>query len=145
LITRSLHLLTDSADRLQNLDFATPVDVKSHVKEITSLGQAMNRARDAIFTFALYVPKEFVRKVIQAGSFSGRTASRHEVTALFTDIYDFTTISEAHSSEQAVAILSEYFDIFDDAVTAHNGSIIQFLGDSSSPCGTRRSPTKSTP
>lgn len=130
LITRSLHLLTDSADRLQNLDFATPVDVRSHVKEITSLGQAMNRARDAIFTFALYVPKEFVRKGIQSGSFSGRTASRQEVTALFTDIYDFTTISEAHSPEQVVAMLSEYFDIFDDAVTAHSGSIIQFLGDS---------------
>ncbi|SFU22458.1 Adenylate and Guanylate cyclase catalytic domain-containing protein [Mesorhizobium sp. YR577] len=27
-------------------------------------------------------------------------------------------------------MLSEYFDIFEDAVTAHNGSIIQFLGDS---------------
>jgi adenylate cyclase len=130
LITKSLHLLTNSADRLQNLDFATPVNVKSHVREIRSLSQAMNRARDAIFTFALYVPKEFVRKGIQAGSFSGRAASRQEVTALFTDIYDFTTISEAHSPEQVVVMLSEYFDIFDDAVTAHNGSIIQFLGDS---------------
>ncbi|WP_084646705.1 adenylate/guanylate cyclase domain-containing protein [Mesorhizobium sp. WSM2561] len=129
-ITKSLHLLTDSAQRLQSLDFATPVDVRSHVTEITSLSRAMNRARDAIFTFALYVPKEFVRKGIQSGSFTGRTASRQEVTALFTDIYDFTTISEAYSPEQVVEMLSEYFDIFEDAVTEHNGSVIQFLGDS---------------
>jgi adenylate cyclase len=130
LITKSLHRLTDSADRLQNLDFATPVDVSSHVTEITTLGRAMNRARDAIFTFALYVPKEFVRKGIQSGYFTGRTAVRQELTALFTDIYDFTTISEAHPPEQVVAMLSEYFDILEEAVSLHNGSIIQFLGDS---------------
>jgi adenylate cyclase len=130
LVTKSLEQLTVSANRLQNLDFATPVEMSSHVSEISSLGRAMNSARDAIFTFALYVPKEFVRKSIQAGHFAGRSARRQEVTALFTDIYDFTTISEGHSPEEVVAMLSEYFDILDEAVTAHDGSIIQFLGDS---------------
>ncbi|WP_353644367.1 adenylate/guanylate cyclase domain-containing protein [Mesorhizobium sp. WSM2239] len=130
LVTKSLERLTDSAKRLQNLDFTTPVETSSHVSEISSLGKAMNSARDAIFTFALYVPKEFVRKSIQAGHFAGRSARRQEVTALFTDIYDFTTISEGHSPEEVVAMLSEYFDILDEAVTAHHGSIIQFLGDS---------------
>jgi adenylate cyclase len=130
LVTKSLEKLTESANRLQNLDFTTPVETSSHVSEISSLGKAMNSARDAIFTFALYVPKEFVRKSIQAGHFAGRSARRQEVTALFTDIYDFTTISEEHSPEEVVAMLSEYFDILDEAVTAHDGSIIQFLGDS---------------
>ncbi|MET0576100.1 MAG: adenylate/guanylate cyclase domain-containing protein [Mesorhizobium sp.] len=130
LITKSLEQLTESANRLQNLDFTTPVEVPSHVAEISSLGKAMNRARDAIFTFALYVPKEFVKKSVQAGYFTGRSAKREEVTALFTDIYDFTTISEGHSPEDVVAMLSEYFDILDEAVNAHHGSIIQFLGDS---------------
>ncbi|MCV3243711.1 adenylate/guanylate cyclase domain-containing protein [Mesorhizobium sp. ZC-5] len=129
-ITKSLERLTESANRLQNLDFATPIEVASHVQEISTLGGAMNRARDAIFTFALYVPKEFVRKSVQAGYFTGRSAKRQEVTALFTDIYDFTTISEGHSPEEVVAMLSEYFDILDEAVKTHEGSIIQFLGDS---------------
>ena len=35
----------------------------------------MNRARDAIFTFALYVPKELVRQGIEAGHFAGRAAA----------------------------------------------------------------------
>lgn len=130
LITKSLHLLTNGANRLQNLDFATPIDVPSHVSEISALGRAMNKARDAIFTFTLYVPKELVRKGIEAGHFTGRAAWRQEVTALFTDIYDFTTISERHSPEEVVAMLSEYFDIFSETVGEHNGTIIQFLGDS---------------
>ncbi|WP_429810758.1 adenylate/guanylate cyclase domain-containing protein [Ensifer sp. B1-9] len=130
LITKGLNQLTASANRLQDLDFTTPIDVSSHVSEISTLGGAMNRARDAIFTFALYVPKELVRKGIESGQFSGRSAWRQEVTALFTDIYDFTTLSEKYPPEEVVAMLSEYFDIFSETVGEHEGTIIQFLGDS---------------
>ncbi|QRM56209.1 adenylate/guanylate cyclase domain-containing protein [Sinorhizobium sp. BG8] len=130
MITQSLRQLTASANRLQNLDFSTPIDVSSRVREISTLGNAMNRARDAIFSFALYVPKELVRRGMESGEFSGRTARRQEVTALFTDIYDFTTISERHAPEEVVSMLSEYFDILNEAVKAEGGTIIQFLGDS---------------
>ncbi|NRP72075.1 Adenylate cyclase 1 [Ensifer psoraleae] len=130
LITKSLHQLTASANRLQDLDFTTPIDVPSRVTEISTLNGAMNKARDAISTFALYVPKELVRRGVESGQFSGRAAWRQEVTALFTDIYDFTTISERHAPEDVVAMLSEYFDIFSEMVDAHSGTIIQFLGDS---------------
>lgn len=130
LVTQSLGQLTASANRLQDLDFTAPSQVASHVTEISTLGRAMNRARDAIFTFALYVPKELVRKGIESGQFAGRGARRQEVTAWFTDIYDFTTLSEQRTPEEVVALLSDYFDIFNDTVSAHGGEIIQFLGDS---------------
>ncbi|WP_428415031.1 adenylate/guanylate cyclase domain-containing protein [Pararhizobium sp.] len=130
LITQSLSQLTANANRLQDLDFTAPRQVTSHVTEISTLGRAMNRARDAIFTFALYVPKELVRKGIESGQFAGRSARRQEVTAWFTDIYDFTTLSEQRTPEEVVALLSDYFDIFNETVSAHGGEIIQFLGDS---------------
>jgi adenylate cyclase len=52
------------------------------------------------------------------------------VTAIFTDIYDFTTISEGNSPEAVVTMLSDYFDILNRTVNANNGTIVQFLGDS---------------
>jgi adenylate cyclase len=52
------------------------------------------------------------------------------VTAWFTDIYDFTTLSEQRTPEEVVALLSDYFDIFNETVSEHGGEIIQFLGDS---------------
>ena len=130
LVTQSLSQLTANAKRLQDLDFTAPSNVFSHVTEISTLGRAMNRARDAIFTFALYVPKELVRKGIESGQFAGRSARRQEVTAWFTDIYDFTTLSEQRTPEEVVALLSDYFDIFNETVGEHGGEIIQFLGDS---------------
>lgn len=130
MITRSLNQLTEGAERLRELDFKAEIDVPSRVHEIHMLSGAMRQARDAIFTFALYVPKELVRKGIESGEFSHRIANRHEVTAIFTDIYDFTSISEQNSPEAVVNMLSDYFDILNRTVNAHNGTIIQFLGDS---------------
>lgn len=130
LITQSLSQLTANANRLQDLDFTAPTEVSSHVTEISTLDRAMNRARGAIFTFALYVPKELVRKGIESGQFAGRGARRQDVTAWFTDIYDFTTLSEQRTPEEVVALLSDYFDIFNETVSEHGGEIIQFLGDS---------------
>ena len=130
LITASLQRLTDGANRMQDLDFRTPIEAPSSVREISTLSGAMNRARDAIFTFALYVPRELVRKGMESGAFSGRNATRQEVTALFTDIYDFTTISEHYPPEDVVTMLSVYFDVLNQAVRDNQGTIIQFLGDS---------------
>src|SRR4029453_16303922 len=116
--------------RLHEFDFETPVEVRSRVKEISALAAAMTTARTTIGTFGLYVPKELVRRIIVAGDFAGRGAKREDVTALFTDIYDFTTISEHHSPEEVVAMLSDYFDIFSETIAEYGGAIIQFLGDS---------------
>jgi adenylate cyclase len=130
LVTKALQALTHDVERLQHLDFETPIKVRSHIEEISTLAGAMAMAREAIHTFALYVPRELVRRIVEAGQFTERSARRQEVTALFTDIYDFTTISERHPPEDVVAMLSGYFDIFSEVVEAHNGAIIQFLGDS---------------
>ena len=62
----------------------------------------MAKGLEAIRTFGLYVPKELVRRIVDAGQFTGRSAQRQDVTSMFTDIFDFTTISERHSPEEVV-------------------------------------------
>ena len=57
-------------------------------------------------------------------------AARQDVTLLFTDIRDFTTISEQHSPEAVVDMLSAYFQRMNEVVEDHNGAIVQYLGDS---------------
>ncbi|WP_188612961.1 adenylate/guanylate cyclase domain-containing protein, partial [Chelatococcus reniformis] len=76
------------------------------------------------------VPVEIVRRILDDGRFAGRSAARQEVTALFTDIADFTTISERIAPEEVVAMLSAYFDRIHQVVLANDGVLIQFLGDS---------------
>lgn len=130
LITRSLSALTVEAARLGDLDVGQPSFPHSHIAEINSLARALAVARDAITSFALYVPRELVRKIVASNSVATGAAVRDEISVLFTDIRDFTTICERTSPEEVVAMLSAYFDEINGSVEANHGTIIQFLGDS---------------
>lgn len=129
LITRSLSALTGQAARLGDLDFEQPTPAPSSISEINALATGLAVARDAIRSFALYVPRELVRKIVASSVTSGN-AGREEISVLFTDIRDFTTICERTSPEDVVAMLSAYFEEINRCVEVNHGSIIQFLGDS---------------
>ncbi|BCH21109.1 adenylate/guanylate cyclase domain-containing protein [Mesorhizobium sp. L-8-3] len=130
LITRSLSVLTRQAARLGDLDFAAASMPSSNIAEINSLASGLAVARDAISSFALYVPRELVRKIVANSAIASETAVRQEISVLFTDIRDFTTICEKTSPEEVVGLLSAYFDAINASVEANGGSIVQFLGDS---------------
>lgn len=128
-ITRSLSKLTADAMQLGNLEVRAPEMERSYVTEINLLSEALAVARDAIRNFALYVPRELVRKIV-ASKGAAALGERLDVTIIFTDIRDFTTISEDHAPEDVVSWLSAYFGMMNETVEANHGTIIQFLGDS---------------
>ncbi|MDR6756058.1 adenylate cyclase [Mycoplana sp. BE70] len=129
LISRSLYRLSDEARRIGDLDFAAKGASHSLISEINTLAGALAASRRAIGQFALYVPREVVRRIINPADTSTR-AARQDVTALFTDIRDFTTISEQHPPEEVVDILSAYFEMLNQIIERHGGTVVQYLGDS---------------
>ncbi|MGE0279495.1 MAG: adenylate/guanylate cyclase domain-containing protein [Rhizobiaceae bacterium] len=128
LISRALIELAADARRIGDLNFESRPRGHSWITEINMLASALASARSAIRTFALYVPRELVRKIVAAGQ--GDDAARQEVSVLFTDIKDFTTISEQLPPEDVVEMLGEYFQRLNQIVERNGGVIVQYLGDS---------------
>ena len=72
-----------------------PLAGRITIKEIHELGSAMNLAQRTIRSFARFVPKEIVRGVMDKSVSAELGGVREEVTVVFTDVRDFTTIAES--------------------------------------------------
>ncbi len=78
-------------------------------------------------TFGKYVTPE-IRDEILAGRLRGEGELK-EATILFADLRDFTPWVEATAPRQVVQDLNEYFTEMDQAIRAHRGLVLQFIGD----------------
>jgi len=78
-------------------------------------------------TFGKYVTPE-IRDEILAGRIRGEGELK-EATILFADLRDFTPWVEATEPRQVVQDLNEYFTEMDQAIRAHRGLVLQFIGD----------------
>jgi len=102
--------------------------------EIGSVAEGFNRMLHGLReremvkeTFGKYVTPE-VRDAILAGRVRGE-GELIEATILFADLRDFTPWVEATEPRQVVRDLNEYFTEMDQAIRAHGGLVLQFIGD----------------
>ncbi len=102
--------------------------------EIGSVAEGFNRMLHGLReremvkeTFGKYVTPE-IRDEILAGRIRGE-GELTEATILFADLRDFTPWVEATAPRQVVQDLNEYFTEMDEAIRAHRGLVLQFIGD----------------
>src|SRR5262249_24560032 len=69
-----------------------------------------------------------VDRVLATGGASLQPVQR-EVTVLFSDIRNFTTMSENMPPQDVLSLLDEYFGHMGQIVRAHEGMLNKFIGD----------------
>src|SRR5579864_2432317 len=94
-MSRSLKAITAQAARLQTLGAPDSSPVGSWIREVHELGLTVSLAQRAIWSFARFVPKELVRRIVDNSIPTDLGGVRQEITVLFTDVRNFTTIAEA--------------------------------------------------
>ncbi len=78
-------------------------------------------------TLARYMTKEVADQLMNSEAELG--GQMKELTVLFCDIRNFTTISEKLGPQETVAMLNEYFTLMVDIVFHHGGILDKFIGD----------------
>ena len=87
------------------------------------------RARQTRAMFAQYVPPAVVSRLIAQPDLMRLGGEAREVTLMFTDLANFTTLSEQLSAEQTVEVLTAYFNAMTPIVHATGGTVDKFIGD----------------
>jgi adenylate cyclase len=128
-MSRSLKEITVQAGRLQTMAAPNPSAVASQIKEINELGITVNLAQHAIWSFARFVPKEIVRGLLDRSISTELGGIREEITVVFTDVRDFTTIAESADADILMHQTSRYFSVLTEAFLAEGGTVDKFIGD----------------
>lgn len=79
--------------------------------------------------FVQYVPPELVREMSENPSDYGMSGESREMTVLFSDIRNFTTIAETMNPRQLTQYMNEIFTFLTQIIYKHRGTIDKYIGD----------------
>ncbi len=79
--------------------------------------------------FSRYVADEVVERIMASGKLPDLGGEALNVTVLFADIRNFTSISERLSAHEVVEMLNAYFSSICEPILEYGGTVDKFIGD----------------
>jgi adenylate cyclase len=129
ILSKSLRELARETDNIQKFRFTNDARLHSPIREIDELGRSVSTMRTLAQAFSNFVPKRLVQQLVETGSAMTLGGTRREVTVLFTDVANFTGITENRDPAQVMQFTSRYFAVMSEAIMANNGTVDKFIGD----------------
>ena len=80
-------------------------------------------------SFESYLDPRIISQMMQGDTLPSFGGEHREITAIFTDIADFTTTAETMDAATVAELLGEYFGVLSDVVVRNGGLVNDFIGD----------------
>jgi adenylate cyclase len=80
-------------------------------------------------SFESYLDPRIISEMMQGDTLPSFGGAHREITAIFTDIADFTTTAETMDAATVAGLLGEYFGVLSDVVVQNGGLVNDFIGD----------------
>ncbi len=130
-IAKPVRRLSDSAKRVHDLDISNIAEIEgSFFRELDEAARSYNFMLEGLRWFELYVPKRLVRQLMRHNASKQINTSHRDVVIMFTDIVEFTTLSEHLTASQTALFLNDHFAGLADCIQKNGGTIDKFIGDS---------------
>ncbi len=130
-ITQPLKSIAREFEEMSSLSTEqTPSADDSPVTEVAGMMRAREVMRTGLRSFKKYVPLDLVRQLMESGRAPELGGERRSMTVMFSDVVDFTRISEELGEpEELVSALAEYLDVMSAMIAKQNGTVDKYIGD----------------
>ncbi len=128
-IARPIRAVAQETQKIRQLIFDPSPEIDSRITEIRLLTESVAAMKTAIRTFGQYVPKALVEQLIKSDNVQGLGGERRQLSILFSDVANFTDLSEVMSPEDLMLKTSHYFQELGEIVLNNKGSIDKYIGD----------------
>jgi adenylate cyclase len=104
-------------------------DASTRAVGLVLVAQDITQEQRLMSTLCRYVTREVAEQVLQDKSKLRLGGVRQKVTILFSDIRNFTSMSEQFDAEQIVNMLNDYFSRMINSIFKYHGTLDKFIGD----------------
>lgn len=116
-----------------NLDLLMPIITRDEMgliaQHTNEMIQGLKEKKKIKETFGKYIDESLANKILNNVDNIKLGGSKTEVCVLFTDIRNFTEISEKLSPEILLKLLNEYFTMLVSVIHNYSGVLDKFIGD----------------
>ena len=130
LVSRPLTELTQETVKIKDFDLSHDLKIKTYVAEVYQMAEAIESMKRGLRAFQKYVPSSLVRELIGSGQEVELGGENREITLFFSDIKDFTPLSENFTPQELMLHLSEYLNAMTYYIQEHRGTVDKYIGDS---------------
>jgi adenylate cyclase len=134
-ISRPLQSLYQTVEAVEQGDFNARVEMRRTDEfgliagRVNSMIEGLRQKETIKAALTCYVPGHVLERILETGMLPTVQTDRRRITVLFSDIREFTRMSENMRPEDVVQILNEYFEKMVEIVVRHKGMIDKFIGD----------------
>ena len=119
----------DSKKTIVNLSVLPMQDMNGEIVGAIHVFQDITKEKRIRSNLSRYIPSHLINEVIHKDELSMLKGKYDTCSILFSDIRNFTTLTEELGAIQIVELLNTYFGSMISSVYKHNGILDKFIGD----------------
>ena len=128
-ISSPLKVLSKEIQKIQKFELDDPIDMYSFIVEVNELINSLNIMKRALHTFGMFVPRELVRELVASGKPIELGGQDRSLTVMFTDIADFTALSERMPPGELLVHVSRHLSAMSRCIIEEHGTVDKYVGD----------------
>jgi hypothetical protein len=115
-------------DKVANMNFEKQKKIRSfYLFELNEIIVSLERMKYGLRNFEKYVPSPVVKAIVRSQKQNSLGVVPRELTVLFCDIKDFTTLSEIIDPNSLVQLLSGFFTTMSDIIAQQQGAVDKYV------------------